>query len=124
MEENVLTNFSKDHKSTSSTTIGPSYLNKTKKWNTQGFLGQVATATSYATGVHKYSHSPSHGLWWQVRPKFCPNNTAVTMWPCNFAPNAPVISSVLLGFCLVNIGHPFAAIPVHFLWCIDSFNLN
>ena len=51
-------------------------------------VGKVATTISYVPWVHKYSHSPSHGLQWQVCPKFFPNNITVNFLQCtcNYIP--------------------------------------
>uniref|UniRef100_A0A1J3JLX8 Uncharacterized protein n=1 Tax=Noccaea caerulescens TaxID=107243 RepID=A0A1J3JLX8_NOCCA len=81
-------------------------------------------ASSYVTRVHEDSHSVSHGLRRQVGCEFSTDNTAVTMRPGYFSPDATVVATILLCLSLVDVSHPLSLVPCYLLSSVDSFDLN
>lgn len=122
-------------------------MNNLKNINRRGF-------TSYVAWIHKYSYPCSlqciktqsyiniltkpqtmktvlvlllnHYHWSRrkVWLEFCTNNTTVTVRPCNLAPNAAVMSSILLHLGLVDICHPLASIPRYLFLGVHSLDLD
>ena len=108
--------------------------------------------TSYVTWVQKYSYTRSlqcihtqkvkktllntidknknvlvnyyHWFGRKIWFEFGTNNTTVTMRPCNLAPYATVMGSVLLHLGLVDICHFLAGIPSNLFLSVHSFNLD
>jgi hypothetical protein len=65
-----------------------------------------------------------HGLWRQVGLELSSDNTAVSMRPCDLAPNAAIMGSLLLHLGLVDVCHALTSIPCNFFLGVDSLNLD
>lgn len=72
-----------------------------------------------------------HGSIWayqgsrrQVTPESGTDNSTVTVWTGNLAPNTTELGSILLGLGLVYVGQPLSKVPVHLLGGVHSLDLK
>ena len=69
-------------------------------------------------------HLEYHGFGRQVGLELSTNNTTVTMWPDNLAPNAAIVGTVLLHLSFVDVRQTLATVPINLLLGVYSLNLE
>jgi len=94
------------------------------KWNTYLIHKKPNTQKLWHTNHNSYLKKKYHGLWRQVGLELSSDNTAVSMRPCDLAPNAAIMGSLLLHLGLVDVCHALTSIPCNFFLGVDSLNLD
>lgn len=77
-----------------------------------------------AAGIHEHSDSAAQRRGREVAPESGADNATATVGAGHLAPNNTELGSILLGLGLVNVSQPLSKVPVNFLRCVHTFDLE